>query len=70
MSATVVTLGFGSLGSVNRLPTLGYSMPSPVPTSEGIEYKAPGRRLHAVASGEPLHAKAAGERLHFVKDED
>ena len=62
--ATVVTMGFGSFGSVNNLPTLGYSIATaPVPSSEGMEFRLAGR-LHALASGEAMHAMAIGGSLH------
>lgn len=34
--ATIVTLGFGTWGSVNLIPTLGYGLGAPIDTSGGL----------------------------------
>ena len=49
--ATVVTRGYGSFGSVNKLPTLGYSIGIPAvvipPTSVRFQVSAPRMLPHA-----------------------
>lgn len=39
--ATVVTMGFGSFGSVNLLPTLGYGIAAAVQPTGRLEYTIP-----------------------------
>lgn len=43
--ATVVTMGFGSFGSANLLPTLGYgiSAPTPLHVSQTLWFRETGR---------------------------
>lgn len=49
--STVVTGGFGSFGSVNLVPTLGFSIGAiVVPDSEGLEYTLPAKKRGYILS--------------------
>jgi len=70
--ATVVTRGFGSFGSVNLLPTMGYGagagpVDSPATLEVGLEYSATFTSLHfEPQSPTEMSYLAAGGLLHFT----
>lgn len=57
--ATVVTMGYGSFGSIDVLPTIGYGIGIPTaseaPTSPGIEFTMPRNRMQFTMSRDRLH---------------
>jgi len=68
--ADVVTMGYGSFGSVNKLPTLGYSIgASLVPDIPGIEFRVRDDRLHWAIRDERLHFRVDDDKLHFNVEE-
>lgn len=65
--ATVVTRGFGTFGSVNLLPTLGYGSYSSGPSGYGrLEYTIPRSQLEWTLADERLEFTARDERLEFT----
>jgi len=62
----IVTVGYGSFSSVNKIPTRGFGSVVQIP---GIEYRAADTRLHYRASDNRLHYRAADTRLHYRGDE-
>jgi hypothetical protein len=47
--STVVTRGYGSFGSVNLLPTLGYGIGETGTTAYSLEYTCPARNFDYTA---------------------
>lgn len=47
--STVITMGLGSFGSANLLPTLGYGIASVMQTFGRMEFTVPANRLNYVA---------------------
>lgn len=69
--SSVLSMGYGSWGSVNLLPTLGYGTGAVTPPSvPGIEYVWRGDRLHWVWKGDRLKYVWRGDRLHYVGSEE
>ena len=53
--AQVVTFGFGSFGSVNKLPTMGFDIGQvTVPDAPGIGYTMPNNKLNYTMSDNKL----------------
>ena len=70
--STVVSLGFGTFGSVYLLPTLGFGVGEPpvdvaAPGGTiGIEYVIPPHRRHATAEATNRQATVMEHRRHAV----
>jgi len=65
-ASTIVTGGFGSFGSVNLIPTAGFSVGIvTVPDSEGLEYRGKPNKLHYRHTQNKLHYRHDGNRLHY-----
>lgn len=54
--STVITLGYGSFGSVNLLPTLGY----------GVQTETPSTLWHDIGGLTPFSHKASGEDVRPI----
>lgn len=68
--ASVVTRGYGSFGSANLLPTLGY-LPyvSNIIGFGRLEYTMPRSQLEFTLSDERLEFTIPAERLEFTSEE-
>jgi hypothetical protein len=65
----VVTMGFGTWGTIPFVTRLGYGSSNETPISTpGLEFTGRGR-LHYVADEHRLHYTATG-RLHYVVEEE
>lgn len=67
--STVITLGYGSFGSVNLLPTLGYGSNNSNPVTGPYCFGASvaSMAFHAVAANTGLHTLSVYSVEHAVK---
>lgn len=64
--ATVVTGGFGAFGSVNLIPTLGFSVGIViVPNIEGLEYTMPSSKGHYSFDDKKAHYAMPNSKAHY-----
>ena len=69
--AQVITGGYGSFGSVNKLPTLGFDIAEiTVASVEGLEYTLPSNRLHFAIPTDDMDYTLPGNKLHWTMDEE
>ncbi len=70
--STIITLGFGSFGGVNLLPTLGYGIASETGFDvAGIEHSVPQNRMHYTVPRNRMHFHVPSNRMHqTVPEED
>ena len=69
-ASPILTQGIGVFGSVNLMPTLGFtSVEVAVPTVAGIEFRAGDSRLHWSSGSNRLHWTAGDNRLHWTSEE-
>lgn len=69
--STVITLGYGSFGSVNLLPTLGFGIAEVVLTSEvplDASFRGNRGKLHSHTTQRKLGTKATG-KFHYEDQE-
>ena len=65
--ATVVTMGYGSFGTVNFLPTIGYSIGAVLATTkQSIDYTEPRMRIHCNEPLQRVHYTEPQSRIHFT----
>lgn len=68
--SNIVVLGFGSWSSVNKLPTLGFSIGQiTVPSVPGLEYTVSASRLHYTVPTSRLQYTETQHRLHYTVPE-
>lgn len=67
--ATVVTRGYGSFGSINWLPTLGYSIGAPTPPAHWHDLVGSSQQLYVLtgASTELYDAIGPSEQLYVLR---